>query len=97
MEYMVVGSVLGALVIALCALGIVCGCDIEMTFHPPILIRIKVSRVAERQPPSRPRHRPADRQRRRAIQREDDRTERNGETDADAAKRVPKRIRRSSA
>lgn len=44
MEYMITGSALVALLIAVAMLGIVRDCDVEITFHPPVFVRIKVTR-----------------------------------------------------
>lgn len=55
MEYMLVASAVVALVILVAVLGILRGCDVEITFHAPIFVKIRVT--AARQPQSRSRTR----------------------------------------
>jgi hypothetical protein len=44
MEYVIAACALGALLICLAAIGIIRGYDIEVTFHPPVSFRAKMTR-----------------------------------------------------
>jgi hypothetical protein len=57
--YMITVAALVALLILLAALGIMRGCNVEITFHPPIFVKIKVTRAGDLRSSPGPTHDPA--------------------------------------
>jgi hypothetical protein len=50
MDYMIAASALVALIICVAILGIFRGYDVEITFHSPVFVKIKITTKAN-QPP----------------------------------------------
>jgi hypothetical protein len=44
MDYMIAACSLGALLVCLAVIGMFRGYDIELTFHPPVFFKVKVTR-----------------------------------------------------
>lgn len=44
MEYVIAACSLGALLVCLTVIGMIRGYDVEVTFHPPIFFKLKVTR-----------------------------------------------------
>ena len=47
MEYMIAACALGALLICLAVIGVLRDYDIEISFHPPISFKIKITRTGQ--------------------------------------------------
>jgi hypothetical protein len=45
MVYVIAVCVLGTLLIFLAGIGVMRGYDIEVTFHPPVSFRVKITKV----------------------------------------------------
>jgi hypothetical protein len=44
MDHMIAACSLGALLVCLAVIGMFRGYDIELTFHPPVFFKVKVTR-----------------------------------------------------
>jgi hypothetical protein len=70
MDYLIATSALAALLILLAALGTVLGYNVDLTFHPPVFVRIRLTKPSNPPPaPARPVQRAPRRKRRASISR----------------------------
>jgi hypothetical protein len=51
MTYLVVVFLIAVLVIGLAVLAVIRGYDVELAFHPPILVKVKLTNVSSACPP----------------------------------------------
>ena len=47
MDYMIAACSIGALLVCLAVIGMIRGYDIELTFHPPVFFKVKVTRARQ--------------------------------------------------